>query len=261
MLNDYDLARYNRQMMLAGWGEAGQEKIKAASVFIVGAGGLGSPASIYLAAAGVGELRICDADRLELSNLNRQILHSDSRVGELKAQSAERTLHELNPTIKITTFTDRLDENNAECLIGQATIMVDCLDNYATRYLLNDYGITHHIPLVHGAIWGLMGQATFIYPPETPCLKCIFPEAPIKAVFPVAGVTPGLIGCVQAMEVLKFITGMGTLLKNRLLIFEGEDMMFSTVNVKRLPNCPACGASLMPAVLSSSAQVYAASHN
>jgi adenylyltransferase/sulfurtransferase len=228
-------------MLIEGWGEAGQKKLKSSTVFIAGAGGLGSPVAIYLAIAGVGEMRICDADRLELSNLNRQILHNDSRIGELKAVSAEKTLRELNPTVKIVTHSDYLDENSADRIVGQPDVIVDCLDNFETRYVLNAYGIKHGIPLVHGGIWGMAGQLTFIRPPETPCLKCLFPEPPPKAVFPVVGAAPGVTGCIQAMEVLKHLTGVGTTLKGRLLLIDGEEMTFTSLNVERSPSCPACG--------------------
>jgi molybdopterin/thiamine biosynthesis adenylyltransferase len=240
-LSTYDQRRYNRQMLIPGWGEAGQEKLKHARVFITGAGGLGSPVAMYLAAAGVGEIRICDADRVELSNLNRQILHSDDRVGELKAESARRTLQSLNPSLQITPITEYLNSENAVRIIGDVDIIIDCLDNYETRYLLNDYCIQHHIPLVHGAIWGWMGQLTFILPPETPCLKCIIPAPPENATFPVVGVTPGVIGCLQAMEVLKYLTNTGTNLKGRLLFFDGQDMSLDALVVRRAEACPACG--------------------
>jgi adenylyltransferase/sulfurtransferase len=240
-LTDYDQTRYNRQMLIHGWGEDGQTKLKASRVFIAGAGGLGSPVSIYLAVAGIGEMRICDADKLELSNLNRQILHTEKRVGEMKSASAAKTLRQLNPTINIMAYSDYIDENSIETVVGKPDIIVDCLDNFETRYLLNTYCIQNKIPLVHGAIWGMMGQVTFVYPSETPCLKCLFPEPPPKEIFPVVGVTPGIIGCVQAAETLKYLTGVGTNLKGRLLILDGEEMDFNSVNVKRSPSCPECG--------------------
>jgi adenylyltransferase/sulfurtransferase len=239
-LDNYDRTRYNRQMMLESWGDAGQRRIKNSSVFIAGAGGLGSPVAMYLAAAGVGELRICDSDTVEPSNLNRQILHSDSRVGQVKAFSAARTLREINPSICVETYPEYLDQDNEERIIGQPSLIVDCLDNYATRYLLNEYCFHHNIPLVHAALWGLMGQLTFIHPPETPCLRCLFPEAPPKSVFPVLGATAGVLGTLQAMETLKYLAGIGETLKGRLLLFDGEDMSFTNLCVNRLPDCPVC---------------------
>jgi molybdopterin/thiamine biosynthesis adenylyltransferase len=241
-LNEYDRTRYDRQMRLPDWGEAGQERVKSASVFIAGAGGLGSPVAIYLAAAGVGEIRICDSDRVELSNLNRQIMHTDERIGERKADSAGTALRATNPTLKIKTIAEHLQRGNSEWIIGRPSIVVDCLDNFETRYLLNDYCIEHRIPLVHGAIWGLIGQLTFLSPPETPCFKCIVPEPPPKEIFPVLGATPGVIGCLQAMEVLKYLTSVGTNLKGRMLLFDGEEMSFTPLIVRRAVACPGCSA-------------------
>jgi molybdopterin/thiamine biosynthesis adenylyltransferase len=240
-LTDYDKIRYERQMRIWGWGEAGQTRLKAARVFIAGAGGLGSPVAMYLAAAGVGELRLCDRDRVELSNLNRQILHGDERTGQLKTVSAEETLRMLNPTLRVLTFAEHLDEGSIDRVAGCPDILLDCLDNYEARYLLNRYAMEHRIPLVHGAIWGMTGQVTFLRPPETPCLRCLVPEPPPKEVFPVVGATPGIIGCMQAMEALKFLAGVGHVLEGRLLIFDGEEMIFHSVKVERDPSCPECG--------------------
>jgi len=240
-LTEYELTRYHRQMLIPGWGPEGQARLKASSAFIAGAGGLGSPVAIYLAVAGIGEIRICDADVIELSNLNRQILHTDRRIGQPKALSARMTLRELNPTVYIVPYCDRLDETNAGRIIGKPDIVIDCLDNFETRYLLNTYCIQNRIPLIHGAIWGLTGQVTFLYPPETPCLRCLAPAPPPQETFPVVGVTPGLIGCIQAMEALKFLIGIGTNLKGTLLVFDWEDMTFSSLHVKRMPSCPDCG--------------------
>jgi len=241
-LTEYDETRYQRQMLIAGWGEEGQRRLKASRVFLAGAGGLGSPVSVYLAIAGVGELRICDSDRSELSNLNRQMLHSDERLGEWKTASAKETLQRLNPTITITTCHDRLESSNVSGIVGKPDIMLDCLDNFETRYVLNRYAVSTGIPLIHGAIWGMAGQVTFLHPPETPCLRCLFPEEPPKAVFPVVGASPGLAGCIQAMEVLKFLTMVGTNLKGRLLVFDGEEMTFDLLTVRRRPSCPDCGS-------------------
>lgn len=240
-LTEYDLTRYNRQMMIEGWAGEGQARLKASRVFIAGAGGLGSPVSIYLAVAGVGELRISDADRLELSNLNRQILHSDQRVGELKSVSAEKTLRALNPQLNVVASSDYIDADSIDRLAGRPDIIVDCLDNFETRYVLNAYCVAHKIPLVHGAIWGMTGQVTFVHSPETPCLKCLIPESPPKELFPVVGVTPGIIGCIQAMEVLKHLVGVGSTLKGRLLLFDGEEMQFHSLTLRRMPSCPVCG--------------------
>jgi molybdopterin/thiamine biosynthesis adenylyltransferase len=240
-LSARETIRYGRQMIIQDWGQAGQLRLAGSRVFIAGAGGLGSPAAIYLAVAGVGEIHICDADTVELSNLNRQILHTDERIGQAKALSAARTLRELNPDIHVTGSTDHLDAGSMERIVGQPDVVVDCLDNYETRYLLDDYCMSGNIPLVHGAVEAFLGQITFLQPPETPCLRCIFPQAPPKHTFPVVGATPGVIGCLQAMEVLKYLTGTGSTLKGTLLIFDGEDMTFAPIEVKRRPACPHCG--------------------
>jgi len=240
-LTEYDRARYGRQVMIDGWGEAGQERLKDASVFVAGAGGLGSPVSVYLAIAGVGELHICDADTIELSNLNRQILHTEQRIGESKATSAAQTLGEQNPSIKIVPHSDYLSADNIAAVVGQPDIVVDCLDNYETRYLLNDYCLERGIPYVHGAVEGLLGQVTFLHPPQTPCLHCIFPQAPPRRLFPIVGATPGVIGCIQVLETLKYLVGIGSTLGGRLLLFDGTDMTFTPIQVRRRPSCPHCG--------------------
>jgi adenylyltransferase/sulfurtransferase len=236
-----DKTRYHRQMLMAGWGEGAQVRLKASRVFVAGAGGLGSPASIYLAAAGVGEIAICDADRVELSNLNRQVLHPDSRLGELKAHSAAATLRQLNSDIKVTALAEYLDEDSVERLIGHPDAVVDCLDNFETRFLLNRYCLERGIPFVHGAVSGMVGQVTFISAPDTPCLRCVFPHAPPNELFPVVGATPGVIGTIQAMEVLKHLTGLGETLRGTLLIFEGDEMVFTSIKANRSTSCLDCG--------------------
>ena len=240
-LSEEELKRYNRQMMMEGWGEETQEKIKNASVFIAGAGGLGSPVSIYLAVAGVGRLRICDFDSPDWTNLNRQILHNHNRIGINKAVSAKQTLEELNPHITVTAFTDKIVAENVDELIGDAELILDCMDNFPTRYLLNESALRKKIPLVHGSIWGLDGRLTFIHAPETPCLRCYFPASPPKEVFPVLGATPGVIGTLQAMEALKYLSGIGKVLKGKLLVWSGNDMSFKTFKGFKDPDCPTCG--------------------
>lgn len=239
-LTEYDLARYKRQLLIHGWGEQGQERLKRARVFIAGAGGLGSPVSIYLAVAGVGTITIGDFDKPDLSNLNRQILYTDADIGKLKAETAAEKLRQLNPGITVSASVERLDENSIERIIGPVDLILDCLDNFDTRYLLNDYSIRHGIPLIHGAIWGLSGQITFLNPPGTPCLRCLFPSAPPKEIFPVAGVTPGITGCLQATEALKYLSGIGPSLLGKLLVFDAETMTFSTLAIEPQPDCPAC---------------------
>jgi molybdopterin-synthase adenylyltransferase len=241
-LSERELARYGRQMMMAGWGEATQRRLREATVFVAGAGGLGSPVSIYLAVAGVGHLVIADFDAPEMSNLNRQILHDPSRLGVNKAESARRTLAALNPDVAVTAIPDKITAENVDALIGEAAVVVDCMDNFPTRYALNAACLRKRIPLVHGAIWGLDGQLTVIRAPETACLQCLVPEAPPREVFPVVGATPGVIGSLQAMEVLKLLTGIGTPLEGALLVFSGATMRFRRLTLPKDPECPTCGA-------------------
>jgi len=241
MLSERETKRYGRQMMMHGWGEAGQLKLKKATVFVAGAGGLGSPLSIYLAVAGVGHIRICDFDAPELTNLNRQILHNDSRIGVNKAESARQTLTQLNPDIQVTAVTEKITAQNAETLIGNADILVDCMDNFDTRFVLNDVAVKKRIPLVHGSVWGMDGRLSFFHSPETPCLRCLYWEGPPKELFPVLGATPAVIGSLQAMEVVKYITGIGTLLKSKLLIWEGSTVSFQTLKIRKNPQCISCG--------------------
>jgi molybdopterin/thiamine biosynthesis adenylyltransferase len=239
MFSERELERYKRQMLL--FGEEGQERLKKAHIFIAGAGGLGSPISIYLAVAGVGTITIVDMDVVDQSNLNRQILHYDRDVGKKKTVSAEEKLRELNPDITINAIDVKIEESNAANLIGKADGIVDAMDNYPTRYLLNDIAIAKEIPLFHGGIRGFYGQATTIIPGTTPCLKCIFPKAPPKEVFPVVGVTPGIIGTIQANEVVKYLLGSGELLTGRLFIWDGMQAHAEELGVERNPSCEACG--------------------
>jgi molybdopterin-synthase adenylyltransferase len=240
-LTDYDRERYGRQMLLQGWGEDGQKRLESSTVFIAGAGGLGSSVSMYLATAGVGTIKICDRDRVELSNLNRQILHNDKRIGELKADSARATLQALNPSIEVITIADNITPENIESIAARPDVVIDCLDNFETRYVLNAYCCEHGISMIHGGLWGMSGQVTFIHPPQTPCLKCIFPKSVTQKSFPVVGVTAGIIGCLQASEALKYLTGAGPTLAGKMLTYDGDEMSMSQLKIVRRPDCPVCG--------------------
>lgn len=240
MLSQNELDRYNRQMMMDGWGEETQEKLKNSTVFVAGAGGLGSPVSIYLAVAGIGRIRICDFDAPEYSNLNRQILHDPTRIGVNKAISAKQTLEELNSDISVTAVDEKIDEGSVDRLVGDADLIIDCMDNFPTRYLLNESAIHKQIPLVFGSIWGMEGRMSFIRPPETPCLKCIYPESPPKELFPVVGATPGVVGSLQALEAVKFLTGIGENIKGRLMVWNGLKVEFKNYKAYRDPECPVC---------------------
>lgn len=209
---------------------------------VAGLGGLGSPASIYLAAAGVGRITIIDAERIERSNLNRQVLHWEPDIGQSKVKSASEKLRAINSDTKVDEISVKITSENVDQLIKGADVVVDGTDNYPTRYLLNETCVRNRIPFVHGAVEGLVGQVMTILPGKGPCLKCAVPkEPPKKSVFPVLGATPGVIGCLQAMEAIKLITGVGKPLVGRMLIFNGIDMTFDEMKVNRNPNCPVCG--------------------
>lgn len=240
MFSESELKRYNRQIIMEGWGEETQKKLKNSTIFIAGAGGLGSPVSIYLAVAGIGNIRICDFDSPDWPNLNRQILHNHTRIGINKAVSAKQTLEELNPDINVTALTDKIDSQNVDELVGGSDLIIDCMDNFPTRYVLNESAIRKNIPLVYGSIWGMEGRLSFINPPETPCLRCMFPEPPPSEIFPVVGATPGVIGCLQAMEAIKFLTGIGGNLKGKILIWGGKNVEFKTYKTYKDPECATC---------------------
>jgi adenylyltransferase/sulfurtransferase len=239
-LTDEERERYHRQIIFSGWGEEGQKKIKQATVFIAGAGGLGSPVAIYLAAAGVGRLRICDFGEPELSNLNRQVLHTDKDIGKNKALSAKEILAEINPHVIVENLSDKIERENIAQLTGDSQIIVDCMDNFPTRHILNEHAVKMGIPFVHAGVSGMSGQLTFIHTPETPCLYCTFPGSPPSELFPIVGATAGVIGTLEALEVLKYLTGKGSLLKNRMLFWDGELMNFHEIALQKDTNCDIC---------------------
>lgn len=240
MLSADEITRYTRQLLIEGWSEKIQEKLKNSTVFVAGAGGLGSPVLMYLTSAGIGNIIVCDFDSVELSNLNRQILHSDERIGMQKADSACMTLEKINPGINIIPIREKLTRKNAGNLIADADIIMDCLDNFDTRFILNNISVKNHIPLVHAGVSDFSGQITFLSPPETPCLECIFPKKTKKQKVPIAGSTAGVIGSLQATEAIKYLTGIGETLKNRLLFWDGAGMSFRIINLSRNPKCRMC---------------------
>ncbi|WP_319579650.1 HesA/MoeB/ThiF family protein [uncultured Methanospirillum sp.] len=239
-LTSYDQKRYNRQILIRGFGEAGQERLKNATVFVAGCGGLGCPVATYLAVAGIGHLVIVDMDVVDASNLNRQILHWDENVDQYKVKSASAKLAAINPSIKVTGLQEKIDEANYLDLTKGSDIIIDAMDNYPTRYLLNKAAIYHNIPFIHASVWGLEGRLTTIIPGKTPCLECLVPEAPPKEVFPVLGATPGVMGTLQVTEAIKAITGVGKLALNRMVIYDGEYLEFHELPLSRNPVCPAC---------------------
>lgn len=242
MLTTEELQRYDRQIMIYGFGEAGQEKLKKAKVFLAGVGGLGSSVATYLVAAGIGTLRIADHDKVELSNLNRQVLHWEVDIGKRKVDTAAAKLVKLNKSVKIETISKTITEANISQLVGDSDLIVDAMDNLPTRYLLNKTAIEKGIPFFHGAVYGFEGRAMTVLPGKTACLNCLYHGATVpKEKFPVIGVTPAVIGCIQATEVIKYIVGIGELLTDRLLNFDGLRMKFNEFKINRDPNCEICG--------------------
>jgi molybdopterin-synthase adenylyltransferase len=243
--------RYLRQVLIPCWGEEAQRKLKAATVFVAGAGGLGSSAILYLSAAGVGCIRVCDRGRVELSNLNRQILHGERAVGTRKPSSARRAVARLNRHVRLVPLFAEMTEENVAGLAAGADILLDCLDNVPGRMILNGLSVRARIPLVHAGVRALGGQLAFLRPPATPCLACFLrepsPEAgssgPAGQPLPILGAVAGAMGCLQALEALKYLVGVGEYAECRILFFDGETMSFESVPIARSPDCPVCGQS------------------
>lgn len=233
--------RYQRQTILSEWGVETQERLKSTRVLIAGAGGLGCPAALNLALAGVGHITICDFDTVEISNLNRQFLHTEKRIGTSKAFSAKETLLSLNSEIIVKAISQKITDQNVDDIVGDAQVIVDCLDNFSARYALNACAVRKGVPMVHGAIWGLEGRVVFLHPPKTPCLACIFPKAPARGQVPAVGAVSCMTGSLQALETIKYLTSVGRLLDGRMLIIDGSIMAFQELEVLRNPACPVCG--------------------
>jgi molybdopterin/thiamine biosynthesis adenylyltransferase/rhodanese-related sulfurtransferase len=243
-------ARYSRHILIPEVGVEGQLKLLESRILLIGAGGLGSPASLYLAAAGVGTIGIVDDDRVDASNLQRQIAHSTETLGDWKADSAKATIEALNPDVNVITYKERLTSENVDRILADGwDVIVDGADNFPTRYLVNDAAVFHDIPLVHGSIYRFEGQATVFKPHEGPCYRCLFPQPPPPELAPscaeggVLGVLPGIVGSLQANEALKLALGIGETLSGRLLLFDALSTEFSEVTLRRDPNCPVCGES------------------
>lgn len=241
------LIRYSRHFLLPEVGEDGQAKLLQAKVLMVGAGGLGSPSAYYLAAAGVGTLGIIDNDVVDISNLQRQILHANDRVGMPKVESAKKTLEGLNPDVKVIPYQAKLTSENIMEIIKDYDLVIDGCDNFPTRYLVNDACVLTGKPNVHGSIFQFEGQATVFYPGKGPCYRCLYPEPPPAEMAPscaeagVLGVLPGLIGVIEGLEAVKLILGIGDSLVGRLLHFNTLTMEINTLKLRRDPNCPMCG--------------------
>jgi molybdopterin-synthase adenylyltransferase len=236
-------ARYARQLQVPGWGVAGQRRLAGSVVLVAGVGGLGCPVTQYLAAAGVGELRIWDADTVEHSNLNRQIHYTEADVGQRKAHLAAARLSAQNPAVRVQAHAQLLGPDTMDEAAAGADLLVDCLDNFEGRYLLNQYSVDHAVPLVHGAVWGLAGQLALLDPPHTACLRCVFPEAPPAIAIPVVGAGAGLIACTQALLALKTLVGLATPERGKLLLYDSDPISLRTIVLRRAEGCPACGTS------------------
>ena len=241
--------RYSRHFLVPEVGEEGQARLLDAKVLLIGAGGLGSPAALYLAAAGVGTIGVVDFDTVDLSNLQRQVIHTSDRVGMPKTESARLTINAINPDVRVVEHREMLDGETAPALFEQYDVIVNGCDNFPTRYLANDVALWTHKPLVDGGVFQFEGQVTTVIPFQSPCYRCRYPqppppeEAPSCAEAGVLGVLPGTIGLLQATEVIKLILGVGTLLSGRVLLFDALDMRFREFRVARDPHCPVCGES------------------
>lgn len=241
MLTEKERDLYARQLGITSWGIDAQEKLKNARVFVAGTGGLGSPVLLYLAAAGVGSLTVCDSDAVDISNLNRQVLHTFARIGENKVESAQKSIEERNPFITIRALKERITGDNAGTLIEGCDLIIDCLDNFESRYIINRVSVKKRIPMIHAGVSGFGGQLTFLQPPETPCLACFMDMKDKKGVTYIAGATAGVIGSLQAVEAIKYLAGFGPSLKNRVLFWDGISMKFEQIIVKRNTRCVVCG--------------------
>jgi adenylyltransferase/sulfurtransferase len=244
---DEQIERYSRHIMLPEVGGSGQQKMLEARVLLLGAGGLGSPAAYYLAAAGIGNLGIVDFDQVDLSNLQRQIIHSTERIGMLKTESAKKTIQALNPDVNVTLYNEKMDSSNIMSLIKDYDYVVDGSDNFPTRYLVNDACVMKNKTLIHGSIYRFEGQVTVFKPGDGPCYRCLYPEPPPPGMVPncqeggVLGVLAGVIGNLQVVEVLKLILGIGKPLVGKLLIYDALNTEFRNLRLRRDVNCPMCG--------------------
>jgi molybdopterin/thiamine biosynthesis adenylyltransferase/rhodanese-related sulfurtransferase len=245
--------RYSRHLLIPEVGSAGQERLLGSKALFIGAGGLGSPAALYLAAAGVGTIGIVDFDVVDLSNLQRQILHTNDRVGERKVESAKKTINALNPDVNVITHEEMLVAGNVDRIISGYDVIVDGTDTFETRYLLNDAAVAKNIPVVHASVFRFEGQLTTFIPYEGPCYRCLYPTPPPPELAPgcsvagVLGVVPGIMGMLQANEALKVLLGIGDTLSGRLLLFDALDTSFTELKLRRDPNCPVCSTEAVAA--------------
>lgn len=248
-LTQAQIARFSRHLIMPEVGVDGQEKLLKSKILLIGAGGLGSPLAMYLSAAGVGELTLVDFDRVDESNLQRQVIHFTSDVGKLKVDSAKAKIQEINPFCKVNTRVERVTSDNAMDLVKGHDVVIDGTDNFPTRYLMNDACVLSGVPNVYGSIFRFEGQATVFYPGKGPCYRCLYPEPPPPGAVPscaeggVLGILPGIIGLIQATEAIKIILNKGSLLVGRLVLFNAMEMKFREVKIRQNPECPLCGSN------------------
>jgi molybdopterin/thiamine biosynthesis adenylyltransferase len=243
MLTDSDKKRYLRQIRIEGFGEKAQERLKSARVLVAGAGGLGCSASLYLAAAGIGGMRIVDQGKVELSNLNRQVAYCEGDIGAPKVEAIAKRIAGLNGGVHVEPLHLRLDEENLPSIVKGCGLIIDALDNLPTRYAVNKAAIYRGVPIIHGAAMGFFGQIMTVVPGETPCLMCLYRNKAAPGETPVIGVAPGVIGILQATEAVKLLTGLGRQMRGVLLVFDGLGMSFTEVEIPRDPECPHCGSA------------------
>lgn len=260
-LTEAQAKRYSRHLLVPEVGETGQLKLLDSRVLLIGAGGLGSPAALYLAAAGVGTLGIIDADVVDDSNLQRQVIHNTERIGQYKAESARTAIAALNPDVKVNTYIERLDETNVKRLVDEYDVIIDGTDNFPTRYLLNDAAVMANKPVIHGSIFRFEGQVTVFKPYDGPCYRCLYPEPPPASLAPscaeagVLGVLPGIIGLLQATEAIKLLLGIGDPVVGRLLTYDALAGEFNELRLFRDPKCLACSEGAHPENLPTYADV------
>ncbi|MEM2848967.1 MAG: HesA/MoeB/ThiF family protein [Candidatus Bathyarchaeia archaeon] len=242
-LSPSELERYDRQIRIPGFGLDGQVKLKSSKVAVIGVGGLGCAASIYLVAAGVGRVVLIDREKFELSNLNRQVLGFQSDLGKLKVEAAKAKLRELNPEVEVEAFPVELSKQNINEIVGDVDIVLDCLDNWETRFIVNDYCVVKNIPLIHAAVSEFYGQITTIIPRKGPCLKCIFHKIPAvqTEAIPVIGAVPATLASLEVVEAIKLLTGIGEPLLGRMLFLDFRRMSFETIQLSKRRDCPTCG--------------------
>jgi len=242
-MNDQERERYTRQLSIDGFGEKAQEKLAQARVFIAGAGGLGCAVSLYLAAAGVGRIRIADHGEVELGNLNRQVLYTDADIGARKVDAIAARLHGVNLNVAVDPWHVTLSDDNLPSLVEECDLLIDALDNLPTRLSLNKAALARGVPLVHGAIRGFSGQLMTVIPRETACLMCLYRDKAAAGTTPVIGVAPGVVGLLEATEAIKLLAGLGRRMAGTLLLFDGLEMSFTELPIERDPRCPHCGTS------------------